>query len=416
MPYFSRVKHITHHPFHNTKAKPKVTCDKPTMTMMGKPFTLLLLLLASTLVEADAANPVSKFLMMGSKRNGSAARGGESNENTDAELQALTKRVRAAEDARDKAVRDQESMSQAMARLEHDLSDYQAETALRIEQLSSSSDSAALVASVQDDSAERMEQVKVRYEGEVTELNDRFAKREEETKARFEQELLDVAQKQTDLQTRYDSELEQASRASEQRVRELTDEFHRKIADTTSSEREAELLSLLADKEAELKGSQAAFAESSDDLNKKIEVLGAKVVGETQNIVTVKEEVRAEMIEEMTKMTDKHAEDLKAVQEEIVSLKVEKTELQQVIANHHDRVALVQEESTQALLRALAEHEKEVELLKDQVATAATAKQKIATVKRELEKTVVTLQSDLKETKAVRLDTLRITIWKEIRR
>jgi chromosome segregation ATPase len=348
---------------------------------MSKNLILLFVLLSRFAIDStDAVNPVAKFL----KNRGSL--GGD-----DAELVAtkasLAEHVKAAKVTSEQALRDTQNASAALESLQKDMEELKRDNEVRIQQMSESSDAGQQVAQVQEQAAARIEEVKARGERELGEAKEASEKRYDEMKAQYERDYAEFSDSMTareaELKDQHERAFAEAADANSERVAELK----------ATIEKEVEMGASAVEKDTESAEANAALAKKNEALTTRLQELEALWQDGSQKIDAGKEEVRVQLQQEIDDMTAKHSEEIRALEGRLSALELERNELMQFKSDQDSKVSQMQEESRQTLITALAEHEKEVEGLHENVSTAIMARKNMEKQTKKLEGSIATLKS-----------------------
>jgi chromosome segregation ATPase len=352
---------------------------------MSKVIILLFVLLSRFAIDTDAVNPVSKFLK---NRGGGGGGGGD-----DAELVAtkasLAEHVKAAKVSSEQALRDTQAASDALASLQKDMEELKKDNEVRIQQMSQSSDAGQQLAQVQEQAAARIEEVKARGERELAEAKEASEKRYDEMKAQYERDYADFTNSMTareaESKAQYERALAEAADANSERVAELK----------VTIEKEGEMVASAVEKDSESAEANVALAKKNEELTTRLQELEALWRDSSQKIDAGKEEVRVRLQQGIDEMTAKHSEEIRALEGRLSALENERNELMQFSAAQEQKVSQIQEESRQALNAALAEHEKEVEGLHENVSAAIMVRKNMEKQMKKLEGSITTLKSEL---------------------
>jgi hypothetical protein len=142
-------------------------------------------------------------------------------------------------------------------------------------------------------------------------------------------------------------------------------------------EKESKMVASAVEKDTELVEANVALAKKNEELTTQLQELEAFWQDSSQKIDSGKEEVRAQLQQEIADMSAKHSEKIRALVGRLSALEQERNELKQLSVDQEQKVSHMQEQSHQALNAALAEHEKEMEGLHENVAAAIMARKNI---------------------------------------
>jgi hypothetical protein len=140
------------------------------------------------------------------------------------------------------------------------------------------------------------------------------------------------------------------------------------------------------EKDTESAEANVAFAKKNEELTTRLQELEALWQDSSQKIDAGKEEVRVQLQQEIDDVTAKHAEEIRAFEGRLSALEHERNELMKLSADQEQKISW----SRQALDSAVVEHEKEVEGLHENVASAIMARKNIETQTKKLEASIAT--------------------------
>jgi chromosome segregation ATPase len=351
---------------------------------MSKVTILLFVLLSRFAIGTDAVNPVTKFL----KNRVSGGGGGGDQAELVATKASLAEHVKAAKVTGEQALRDTKAASDALTSLQKDMEELKRDNEIRIQQMSQSSDVGQQVAQVQEQAAARIEEVKARGERELAEAKEASEMRYDEMKAQYEHDYAaftnTMATREAESKAHHERALAEASVAFSERVAELK----------VTIEKEVEMVASAVEKDSESTEANVVLAKKNEDLTTRLQELEALWKDSSLKIAAGKEEVRVQLQQEIDEMTVKHSEEIRALEGRLSALEHERNELIQLSADREFKVSQMQEESRQALNTALAEHEREVEGLNENIATGIMARKNMEKQTKKLEGSIATLKSE----------------------
>jgi hypothetical protein len=263
---------------------------------------------------------------------------------------------------------------------------------VRIQQMSQSSDAGQQVAEVQEQAALRIAEVKARGERESAEAKEAFEKRYEEMKAQYERDYSELNKTMTareaESKAQYERALAEAADKNSQKVAELK----------VTIEEEVEMVANAVEKDNESAEANAALAEENEKLTTRLEELE---FWSSQKIDAGKEEVRVQLQKVIDDKDVKRVEEIQALEDILYVLEKERNELKQLSVDQEQKASQMQEENRQVLTTALAEHEKEVEGLHENVATAIMARKNSEKETKKLEGTIAIIKIERDQAKQV---------------